>query len=152
MGVIPQAVREVIYGSPPGSSGRAQKVIINRSRVLPQDVSNPAVTFRVPPEDRARLERLTAKTGKSLGQLLRENLGVAERDVQSAYDRGWDQGLAIGIEEGRKGGKEAWAIYYYCCVCREKIEVRPNSPVHQAIVNALHERKWGHKACHESTR
>jgi predicted transcriptional regulator len=115
-------------------------------------MSNPSVSFRIPLEVRERLDELKAKTGQSLGELLRQSLGVTERNVQSAHDTGWDEGRAIGIEQGKKWGyaeaKQEWLIYYYCNICKDKIEIRPNTPVHQAIVDALYERNWGHSRCH----
>jgi flagellar biosynthesis/type III secretory pathway protein FliH len=119
-------------------------------------MSNPAVTFRVSPEDLRKLERLEKRTGQSRGRLLRENLGIAERDADGAFERGhstgWDEGYEAGRKQGFEEGKKTFAIGYYCNVCKKPIPIRSDSPLElrQAIVDDLYRRKWGHNDCHNA--
>ena len=51
--------------------------------------------------------------------------------------------------EGYQQGKQDNAIYYYCKVCGKLIYVTPGSDSHQAIINCMHEKGWGHSTCHQ---
>ncbi len=115
-------------------------------------MSNPPVSFRLPRKDRDRLNQLSTKTGKSLGQLIRENLGIAERDEEATYHRAWNVGYEAGHSDGVNYTEKKFAIYYRCVVCNEPILVVPNGPEHQAIVNELYRLRWGHAKCHEASR
>lgn len=115
-------------------------------------MSNPSVTFRISPKDRGRLDQLAAKTGKSFGQLLRENLGIAERDEGATYHRAWNEGYEAGHSDGVSESKKKFAIYYRCNVCDETLLVVPKGPEHQAIVNTLYSERWGHVKCQEASR
>lgn len=59
-------------------------------------MSNPGVTFRVPGEGRRRLDELVKFTGKSLGQLLCENLGLQERSEEKTFEKGRLYGIIQG--------------------------------------------------------
>jgi hypothetical protein len=119
-------------------------------------MSNPAVTFRVSPEDLRKLERLEKRTGQSRGQLLRGNLGIAVRDADAAFEHGhstgWDEGYEAGRKQGLEEGKKTFAISYYCSVCRKPITIRSDNPLElrQAIVDDLLRRGWGHGECHKA--
>ena len=114
------------------------------------EMSNPSVTFRVSPKDRERLTAIAARTGKSLGQIIRENLGLAERNEAAAFIRGLAQGQKLGFDRGLAEGKKLYAIYFYCSVCREyDMIVMPGTPAHRAVVDALYEKGWGHSGCHQ---
>jgi hypothetical protein len=112
-------------------------------------MSNPSVTFRVTPADRKRLADLMTRTGKSLGQILREGLGLAERDETAAFNRGVAHGQKLGFDRGLEEGEKRFAIHYYCSICGKYDPiVLPGSKDHQAVVDALHEKGWGHSECH----
>lgn len=110
-------------------------------------MSNPAVTFRISREDRRRLDDLRVKTGKSLGQLLRETLGIAERDEEATYHVAWNEGYDAGHVDGVSETEKRYALYVRCCVCNKPFLVEPNSPCHQVVVNELHRLRWGHGEC-----
>ena len=111
-------------------------------------MSNPGVTFRVTPADRKRLDDLVKRTGKTLGQILRENLGLAERDETAAFNRGSAHGQKLGFDRGLEHGRKLYAVYFYCCVCRkDDLIVMPNSNTHKAVVDLLYAKGWGHTEC-----
>lgn len=117
-------------------------------------MSNPAVTFRVTPTDRERLENLTRKTGKSLGELLRENLGLAERSEAATYDRGWSEGYDVGKTDGIAEGKKAafGSVYLECCVCKKTflLNFYQNKEAASVLTDAFS--RWGHGACLRNAR
>jgi hypothetical protein len=67
-------------------------------------MSNQGITLRVDPESRERLDELRWKTNKSLGRLVRENLGVQERDESASFERGRKEGYAKGYAKGKEDG------------------------------------------------
>jgi hypothetical protein len=64
----------------------------------------------------------------------------ANAKLQSRYDEGYDDGYVKGRDEH--------AIYYYCNECQKPLYIQPNSEAHQAVVDAMYERGWGHADCH----
>ena len=111
-------------------------------------MSNPGVTFRVSPADRKRLDDIVARSGKSLGRVLHELLGLAERDEVASYNRGFADGEKLGVSRGLEQGRIKHEILFRCCVCgKGDLVIEPNSAVHQAVANALHAARWGHKKC-----
>lgn len=112
-------------------------------------MSNPAVTFRVEPRARERLDALTAKTGKSLGQVLRESLGVAEREEGATYDRGWTAGYAKGLKEGEERGRKAafGRVNLPCSKCGKTFEMNfyDHKEAAGVLLNAFG--KWAHRDC-----
>ncbi len=115
-------------------------------------MSNPPVSFRLPLKDRGRLDQLSTKTGKSLGQLIRENLGVAERDEEATYHRAWNKGYSDGHSDGVSETENKLAICYRCTFCNEPILVSPNGPEHHVILDELRRLGWGHSRCFEESR
>jgi len=97
---------------------------------------HPAVTIRFTKDVFEKLKELQKTTGKSLSQLVRENLKVQEANEKSAYNKGF------------QAAKQKYLVSYPCCVCVEVIEV--NSPEEKkAIAKYMKENNWGHKACHD---
>jgi len=64
----------------------------------------------------------------------------ANRDISNQYQEAYDAGYLQGKEDN--------AIYYYCNVCGKMIYVTPGDAQHQAIVDCMHEKGWGHGDCH----
>ncbi len=112
-------------------------------------MSNPSVTFRLLPEDRDRLDALAVRTGKSLGQLLRENLGLAERDEEATYSVGWNDGFGHGLEEGREEGRKSafGSVALPCMHCGKVFVVNFYQDRNAASVLLEAFSKWGHKEC-----
>jgi len=67
---------------------------------------------------------------------------TANAQLKANYDRGYGDGYAKG-----KGDHQ---IYFYCNVCGKPVYITPNSNSHQAVVDLMHEKGWGHQACHDN--
>jgi hypothetical protein len=63
-----------------------------------------------------------------------------------------DKTYQEGHEAGYVQGRNDFQVYYYCDVCRKRIDIFPNSPSHQAVVDYMFEKKWGHNDCHNNKR
>ena len=99
--------------------------------------SHPTVTFRISTELRTRLERLEEKTGKSCSQLLKEGLGLIEREVGQPYDQGWCEGYA-----------EALGLFDVPCArCGEPLVLdgRGDGRVRNRLLEVF--RQWQHVEC-----
>jgi hypothetical protein len=73
---------------------------------------------------------------KSEGKPPKE-LPACQQCYQEGYSRGYEQ------------GKKDWQIWYFCDVCKERIDVSPNANSHQALITYMKEHGWGHTRCHE---
>ena len=65
----------------------------------------------------------------------------ANAQLKAHYDRGYGDGYAKG--------KEDHQIYFYYNVCGKHVYIAPNSNAHQAVVDLMNEKGWGHQACHD---
>lgn len=112
-------------------------------------MSNPAVSFRVTRDDRKRLASLSQRTGKSLGQLLREALIASEREETSTFNRGWAAGYAAGAKAGRSEGHKAafGSVYLLCRWCGKTFLV--NFYQNRKVAKVLNDSfvQWGHPEC-----
>lgn len=55
----------------------------------------------------------------------------------------YDKGVTDGYNKGRKD----FQIWYFCKICEKKINIRPNSDSHKAMITYMGEHKWGHGKC-----
>lgn len=69
---------------------------------------------------------------------------TTQAQLQGKYNEGYKDGYAKGKVDN--------AIFYYCKVCGKPLYIQPNSKAHQAVVDAMHERGWGHRECHEKQK
>ena len=72
--------------------------------------------------------------------------------ARSTIQRDADTRIAYAREKIFQDARKQYEIYYYCCICKEKITVVPNSPSHHAIVKHMNENRWGHSSCHEKMK
>lgn len=96
-------------------------------------MSNPCVSFRVSETDLNRLRELERLSGRSRGELLRQNLALAQRNAKVEYDRAWHlgwqdgyaKGKANGVSEGQKWGlsEGAYRLRIPCSNCGKDLEV-----------------------------
>jgi len=84
-------------------SGRSKSRSRSKKAVPPSRVryekANPAVTVRIPSELRDRLAEMKDEHGLSLGDVLRIGLEKAGPDIDTAYQRGMDEGYNIAKDE-----------------------------------------------------
>ena len=108
--------------------------------------NNPAKTFRMKKEEKQKIELMAETTGKSISQLLRENLLTANLKFEETYDEAYND----GFEEGYKEGKKEWSVHIPCSICgKDDLFLQPNSEWHKIIIDYLKQRNWGHKQCFE---
>ena len=84
-------------------------------------MSNPSITFRLSEEDKERVRELAWKAGKSLGQVLRECLGVAEGSYAEAFNRGRREGIEVGRKQGAE--ETAYSLRFPCGKCGREVDV-----------------------------
>ncbi|MBA7692159.1 hypothetical protein ES703_100717 [subsurface metagenome] len=58
------------------------------------------------------------------------------------------QAVFLGLSESYGQAKKDYQIWYYCDVCRERIDMDPNSNSHKEMINYMREHEWGHASCH----
>ena len=129
-----------------------------KKRVYPSQIryykKMPVVSFRLPAEEKQRLEDIAREKGISVSQLfknyyegikttddeLREELRKKnETELKREYDRGY--------QNGYKKAEDDWKIDGECPICFEKIYVKPHSNVHAEIKEFLHRSRWAHTKC-----
>ena len=99
---------------------------------------NPSVSIRVSREMNIRLKTLKDQTGKSLGDILREALGVQEPASKAAYSKGYGKGHA--------DAEKRYCIEYRCSVCNGRLTISHESSK-RAAATYMRERGWAHGAC-----
>jgi len=118
---------------------------------------HPCIGVHVDVPTRDRLLELRRRSGLSFGQLVKQALGLLEKDVGSAWElgrkRGLEEGRQIGFVEGRDAAlakaRSAYLLTYPCSVCGEPVEILRGSDSAEAAVAALVEDRWAHGRCLE---
>jgi predicted DNA-binding protein len=93
---------------------------------------NPTVSFRLPKEDKDRLEEIAKMEGTTIGQYVRDFLKGIVEEKKGYYE---------GYNEGLKKGRESWKIQWDCSVCGNVHVIQPNSWVHELIASSLHKQR-----------
>ncbi len=104
---------------------------------------NPTVSVRVSSEIYERLTILREKSGKSLGDILREAVDVQAPSTEGAYNRGYYR--------GRADAEKLYGVNYRCGICNEVLAI-DHTTEKQAAAQYMREHGWGHSSCHEQTR
>jgi len=106
--------------------------------------SHPTVSCRLDGNTRALLkQRLEDLGGISFADFVKDALGTLQLkmpDVEQIEGKAWDEGHAQAMDE--------YQIWYYCSVCRGRIDVEPNSDSHKAMIGYMKEHGWAHASCH----
>ena len=68
------------------------------------------------------------------------------------YNEGFNDGETVGRAEGLKEGKKEYQIWYYCNICSKRINVKPYSKSHLAIMKMMRQAGWGHAPCHAKAK
>ena len=106
--------------------------------------SHPTVSCRLDKDTHALLkQRLEDLGGVSFADFVKDSLGLLQLkmpDVEEIKGEAYDQ------------AKKNYQIWYYCAVCRKRIEMLPNSDSHKAIIGYMKEHGWAHSSCHGGAR
>ena len=95
---------------------------------------HPVVSFRVTRELKEKLEELQAMSGKSLGDILQEAVGLQAQSAQESFD------------QGNEIAEENYKIVYKCSVCGGNEEVF--GPIEKKVAaKLLTQAGWGHSTC-----
>jgi Ribbon-helix-helix protein, copG family len=98
------------------------------------DKTHPTVSIRVSQEMYGQLKELRSKSGKSLGDILREALGKQAPSVKQAFTNGF------------MAAQEKFRVTYTCSKCGKPIEV--TSPKEKrAIASYMESNFWVHVEC-----
>lgn len=115
-----------------------------KRRVPPSRVryeqQNPTVSIRVSRELYDRLRALREQSDRSLGDILREAMGVQEPATGAAYNRGYAEGCA--------DAENLYRVGYRCCVCNGLLTIDDDTSK-RAAAEYMREHGWGHSSCHE---
>ena len=107
--------------------------------------SHPTVSFRLDKDTHALLkQRLEDLGGVSFADFIKEALGLLELkipNIEEIKERAWDEGYNQAIED--------YQIWYYCAVCRERIDMSPNDDDHKAMIGYMKDHGWRHASCHK---
>ncbi len=100
------------------------------------DAEHPTESVRVTRELYNQLDDLREKSGKSLGDILREAVKVQTPMTEKAY--------ASGYQDARR----KYAVVYQCAVCGEDITITSEKEK-QSAAGHMMEDEWRHSTCSE---
>ena len=107
--------------------------------------NHPNVTCRISRDEYDLLkQRLEDLGGVSFADFVKDSLGLLQLkmpDIEEIKD--------IASGEGYNQAIKDYQIWYYCAVCRKRIDIDPNDNSHKAIIGYMKEYGWGHSSCHK---
>jgi hypothetical protein len=98
------------------------------------DKSHPTISIRVSQDLKKQLDEIKEMSGKSVGDILREAVGVQSKSVKNAWNRG--HSLA----------KSKYGVWYKCSVCGGNILIESNDAKKDAG-KLMREAGWRHSSC-----
>lgn len=98
------------------------------------DKSHPTISVRVDLELKNQLEEIKEVSGKTVGDILREAVGVQAPSAKNAF------------ELGRKNAESEYGVPYKCYVCGGIIWVSTFQEK-KDIAQYMREHGWGHADC-----
>jgi len=107
--------------------------------------SHPTLSCRLDKDTHDLLkQRLEDLGGVSFADFVKDSLGLLQLkmpDVEEIKETAWGDGFAQAVEDCE--------IWYFCAVCRKRIDMSPNSDSHKAMIGCMKEHGWGHASCHK---
>jgi len=93
--------------------------------------SHPTMSCRLDKDSHALLkQRLEDLGGVSFADFVKDSLGLLQLKMPDKDNQ----------------------IWYYCAVCQERIDMKPNSGSHKAIIGYMKEHGWAHSSCRGGAR
>lgn len=111
---------------------------------LRYEQSHPVVSCRLDGDTYDLLkQRLDDLGGVSFADFVKDSLGLLQLRVPETKEIK-EKARRAGYDEGKRDHQ----IWYYCAMCRQRIDVVPNSESHKAMIGYMREHGWGHRECH----
>ena len=104
--------------------------------------SHPTVSFRLPRDLYDQLKEGLANREVTFADFVKEAL-----DAQQFKMPDIARIKRLAHDKGYREAKEKYQIWCFCAGCRERINITPNSNIHNAVIRLLREAGWGHEAC-----
>jgi len=105
--------------------------------------SHPTVSCRLSRDEYDLLkQRLEDLGGVSFADFVKDALGLLQLkipDTEEIQERAWGEGYDQAEKE--------YQIWYFCALCRKRIDIDPNSESHKAMIGYMKEHGWGHASC-----
>jgi len=98
------------------------------------DKTHPIVSVRVDQELKQHLDEIKITSGKSVGDILREAVGVQTPSTKKARTLGW------------KGATQFWRVQYRCSICGGTISI-DSAEEKKAVAQYMREHGWAHSSC-----
>jgi len=101
---------------------------------LKYDKSHPTISIRVSQDFKEQLDEIKEMSGKSVGDILREAVGIQSKSIKSAWKRGY--GFA----------KSIYGVPYKCSVCGGNMLIE-STDAKKAAARYMREHGWHHGDC-----
>jgi len=98
------------------------------------DKSHPIISIRVSQDLKKQLDEIKEMGGKSIGDILREAVGVQSKSTKTAWNRGFNP------------AKTRYGVWYKCSVCGGSILIESNNEK-KAAAKLMRESGWRHGSC-----
>jgi len=98
------------------------------------DKSHPPISIRVSQDLKEQLDEIKEMSGKSVGDILREAVGVQGESIKNAWKRGVSH------------GKGLYGVWYKCSVCGGNILIESDNEKKSAAI-LMREHGWQHGKC-----
>jgi hypothetical protein len=108
---------------------------------------HPTIGVHCDRETYQRLVALRERSGMSFGQLIKQGLGVAEKDIETVRARGYEEGLQTGRRAGYTHARSLYRLTYACSRCQGPIAIEAGSEEAKIATAALTARGWQHVQC-----
>ena len=106
--------------------------------------SHPTVSCRLDKDEYDLLKQRLEDLGVSFAAFVKDSLGLLQLKMpdieeikETASGESYDQAM------------EEYQIWYYCAVCRKRIDMSPNGNDHKAMIGFMKEGGWAHASCHK---
>jgi hypothetical protein len=106
--------------------------------------SHPTLSCRLDKDTHDLLkQRLEDLGGVSFANFVKDALGIQQAKMPDIEEIKEQAG-----HEGYEQATEKCQIWYYCAVCRKRIDMSPNGNDHKAMIGYMKEHGWRHGNCH----
>ncbi len=98
------------------------------------DKSHPIISIRVSEDLKEQLDEIKEMSGKSIGDILREAVGVQSKSIKNAWNR------------SRSLAKREYGVWYKCKYCGGNMLIESDDEK-KAVAKYMREHGWHHGSC-----